>query len=82
MNTPKFTAEVSLDRKTRYYVSLRRTELMDSGPPVGPASFAALGRFPFPFPGPGDVCSACVNDCIRRGGNSFSCRNLCSFVCH
>jgi hypothetical protein len=37
-------------------------------------------RRPFPLPFP-DPCSACISDCLRRGGNQFSCRNLCSFLC-
>lgn len=81
MNTPGFTAEASLNKKGDYYVSPRSTALMDKEPPVGPASFAAVHRFPVPLPGPIDICSACVGDCIRRGGNAFSCWNLCSFVC-
>lgn len=81
MHMPELTAEASLKRKGDYYVSLRVTPLKDEGLLVGPASFAALHRFPFPLPGPIDICSACVSDCIRRGSRASSCWNLCSFVC-
>lgn len=82
MNTPGFTAEASLNKKGDYYISPRGTSIMGDGPRVRPASFfSAIHHFPLPFPGPIDVCSACVSDCIHRGGNAFSCRNLCSFVC-
>jgi hypothetical protein len=83
MSIPGFTAEASLNGKVHCYVSLRGMPIMGDGSHVRPASFAALSlrHILFPFPGPIDVCGACVGDCIRRGGNYFSCRNLCSFVC-
>ena len=81
MNMPGFTAGASLNKKGDYYVGPRGTPIMDDALPVKPASFAAIHHFPLPTPGPIDVCSACVGDCLHRGGNWFSCRNLCSFVC-
>jgi hypothetical protein len=83
MRIPGFTAEASLDGKVHCYGNLQGVPIMGDLAPVGPASLAALSlhHIPFPIPGPINLCGVCVNDCIRRGGNSLSCRNLCSFLC-
>jgi len=82
MNMPGFTAEVSVYRSTACYST--STHLVDSSRSlIGPAlSLSAPARLlPVPFPDPLAPCAACISDCIHRGGNSFSCFNLCSWLC-
>ena len=81
MNIPGFTAEASVSKKAGYYFGSLGSVRTGDWPTVEPASLRAIRRLPLPFPEPIDICGACISDCIHRGGNSFSCRNLCSFVC-
>jgi len=78
MNTPGFTAQASLNKKSDYYVSPLGLPIVHGGPPVRPASFSAIHHFPFPIPGPMNVCSACVCDCISKIGDESYCRLVCS----
>ena len=73
-----FTAEASIYQSTEYYVT-GEVPSDSSHPLVNLSTFSRL-RFPIPFPVP-DICGVCIASCIGRGGNYFSCQNLCSFVC-
>ncbi len=82
MNMPGFTAEVSIYRLTGRYS--RVVHMVDSSHSlIGPALTlsAPARRLPIPFPDPLAPCAACLSDCIHRGGDSFSCSNLCSWIC-
>jgi hypothetical protein len=88
MNIPGFTAEASLNKRARHYVSLRGTPLIDDGLSAGPVSFAQLGLPPNlenllnPHM-PDDVCRACVRSCVGQGGGDYySCRYyFCKWDC-
>jgi len=82
MNMPGFTAEASVYRSTGRFAIV--AYMVDSSRSlIGPAlTLSASARLlPIHFPDPPDPCSACISDCIHRGGNSFSCINLCSWMC-
>ncbi len=81
MNLPGFTAEASLTGKGGNHFSPQVMSRKGNWSPVQPTFLAAIHRIPLPFP-PIDACSACISDCVHRGGNSFSCSNLCSFLCY
>ena len=78
MHLPGFTAEAALGRSAAYYFA---TQDMASAHAPGGAvspSISLIHRWP---PITIDACSACIDDCRRRGTNPFSCINMCSFVC-
>lgn len=81
-NVPGFNAEASLHVRTDYYAAMNNSINANEGG-IGLASFGDFARFrvPLPLPFLPDACNACISDCVHRGGNSFSCRNLCSFLC-
>jgi hypothetical protein len=88
MNTPGFTAEASLNKRARHYISLRGMPLIDDGLSAGPVSFAQLGLRP-PLPNllgphtPEEVCNGCVDSCVYLGlGGYLYCRYvLCQRDC-
>ncbi len=81
-NVPGFNAEASLYAMTGHYVAMSNFANGNEGG-IGLASFGDFARFrvPLPLPSLPDPCSACISDCVHRGENFFSCRNLCSFLC-
>lgn len=79
MNVPGFTAEAAIDVKGSGNFGIQPAPPKRPTPGIIPALISPIHRIPV-F-GPIDICNACISDCIRRGGNAFSCRNLCSFAC-
>ena len=79
MKVPGFTAEAAIDMKGsgNFGVQPAPPKRPQSG--ITAALISPIHRIP--FPGPIDICNARISDCIHRGGNAFSWRNLCSFVC-
>jgi hypothetical protein len=87
MNIPGFTAEASLNKRARYYVSLRGTPVINDAPPAGPVSFAAFGLPPnledlfYDF-SPEAVCDACMRSCVGQGLGYALCRYyFCKWDC-
>jgi hypothetical protein len=78
MKLPGFTAEAALATKPAGYLGVQRARRSLGQPGIIPAF---IHRPPIPLPVPIDICGACISDCVHRGGNYFSCQNLCSFVC-